>query len=142
MSPPRRLRRPRWPRLDVLSIVLAPLGVSVIVAAHLLDGATMGALLQGPSALVVFGGTLGAKLALAGHQVALLARGPNLNVLATEGLRLVDHVDDLTGRLRLPASDRPADLGPQDLVVVSLKSHQIAEVVDGLKQGERSGVKL
>ena len=62
MSAPRRLRRRRWPRLDVLSIVLAPLGVSVIVAAHLLDGATMGALLQGPSALVVFGGTLGAIL--------------------------------------------------------------------------------
>ena len=78
------------------------------------------------------GSTLGAKLALAGHQVALLARGANLNVLATEGLRLIDHVDDLTGRLRLPASDRPADLGPQDLVIIALKSHQIPEVLGGL----------
>ena len=78
------------------------------------------------------GSTLGAKLALAGHQVVLLARGANLNVLATEGLRLVDHVGDLTGRLRLPASDRPADLGPQDVIFIALKSHQIPEVVAGL----------
>jgi 2-dehydropantoate 2-reductase len=78
------------------------------------------------------GSTLGAKLALAGHQVSLLARGANLGVLATEGLRLVDDVDELTGRLRLPASDRAADVGPQDLVIIALKSHQIPEVVAGL----------
>ena len=78
------------------------------------------------------GSTLGAKLALAGHEVALLARGANLNVLATEGLRLVDDVDGLTGRLRMPASDRPADLGPQDAIFIALKSHQIPEVVAGL----------
>lgn len=55
-------RRRRWPRLDLLSIALAPLGVSVVLAAHLLDGSTVAALFQGPSALVVFGGTLGAVL--------------------------------------------------------------------------------
>lgn len=58
----RHLRRRRWPRLDVLSIVLAPLGVAVIVAAQWLDGSTLAALVQLPSALVVFGGTLGAVL--------------------------------------------------------------------------------
>ena len=58
----RRPRRRRWPRLDVLSIVLAPLGVGVVAAAQLLDGAQFAALLQGPAALVVFGGTLGAVL--------------------------------------------------------------------------------
>ena len=55
-------RRRRWPRLDLLSIVLAPLGIGVIAAAHLLDGSQLGALIQGSSALVVFGGTLGAIL--------------------------------------------------------------------------------
>jgi 2-dehydropantoate 2-reductase len=78
------------------------------------------------------GATLGAKLALAGHQVALLARGANLTVLSTEGLRLVDHVDSLTGRLRLPASDKPADPGPQDAVIIALKSHQIPSVLPSL----------
>jgi chemotaxis protein MotA len=55
-------RRRRWPRLDILSILLAPLGIGVVVAAQLLDGSTLSALVQGPSALVVFGGTLGAIL--------------------------------------------------------------------------------
>jgi chemotaxis protein MotA len=55
-------RRRRWPRLDLLSIILAPLGVVVVVAGHALDGSRLASLIQGPSALVVFGGTLGAIL--------------------------------------------------------------------------------
>lgn len=62
MTPGHRLRRRRWPRLDVLSIAVAPLGIAVVLAAQLLDGSRLGALLQGPSALIVFGGTLGAVL--------------------------------------------------------------------------------
>ncbi len=56
------MRRRRWPRLDLLSIALAPLGIGVVLAAQLLDGSPIGGLLHGPSALVVFGGTLGAVL--------------------------------------------------------------------------------
>lgn len=52
----------RKPRLDLPSILLAPLGIAVVVAAQLLDGSALAGLLQGPSALVVFGGTLGAVL--------------------------------------------------------------------------------
>lgn len=59
---PRTPRRRRWPRLDILSILLAPLGIGVVVAAQLLDGSPLAALVQGPSALIVFGGTLGAIL--------------------------------------------------------------------------------
>ncbi len=55
-------RRRRWPRLDILSIVLAPLGVAVVLGGHVLDGSQLASLMQGPSALVVFGGTLGAIL--------------------------------------------------------------------------------
>ena len=58
----RQVRRRRWPRLDVLSILLAPLGIGVVAAAQLLDGSRLSSLIQGPSALVVFGGTLGAIL--------------------------------------------------------------------------------
>jgi chemotaxis protein MotA len=54
--------RRRWPRLDVLSIALAPLGIVVILLAQWLDGSAFGALLQGSSALVVVGGTLAAIL--------------------------------------------------------------------------------
>lgn len=55
-------RRRRWPRLDLLSILLAPLGIAVVAMGHLLDGSHVASLLQLPSALVVFGGTLGALL--------------------------------------------------------------------------------
>jgi chemotaxis protein MotA len=55
-------RRRQWPRLDILSIVLAPLGVAVVAAGHVLDGSQLAGLVQGPSALIVFGGTLGAIL--------------------------------------------------------------------------------
>jgi chemotaxis protein MotA len=57
-SGPRR----RLPRLDLLSIALAPLGILVIVFAQVVDGSPIAALLQGSSALVVFGGTLAAIL--------------------------------------------------------------------------------
>jgi chemotaxis protein MotA len=62
MTQSRRSRRGRWTRLDLLSIALAPLGVFVILLAQWLDGSAPWALLQGSSALVVVGGTLGAIL--------------------------------------------------------------------------------
>jgi chemotaxis protein MotA len=49
-------------RLDIASLLLAPLGLLVIVYAQALEGVPLGALVQGPAALIVFGGTLGAVL--------------------------------------------------------------------------------
>jgi chemotaxis protein MotA len=60
---PRRARsRGPWPRLDMLSIALAPLGIVVILLAQWLDGSAIGMLFQAPSALIVGGGTLAAIL--------------------------------------------------------------------------------
>src|SRR5262245_35578289 len=59
---PRQPRRRRFPRLDVISILVAPLGIAMVAAAHALDGSNLSGLLQTSSALVVFGGTLGAIL--------------------------------------------------------------------------------
>ncbi len=50
------------PRLDILSIALAPLGILVVLLAQFLDGSPLAALVQGSSALVVGGGTLAAIL--------------------------------------------------------------------------------
>lgn len=58
MTPVRRRRR----RLDLLSIALAPAGVVVILLAQQVDGGALSSLMQGPAALIVFGGTLGAVL--------------------------------------------------------------------------------
>ena len=52
----------RQVRLDLLAVALAPLGIGVILLAQYLDGSPFAALLQGSSALVVFGGTFAALL--------------------------------------------------------------------------------
>jgi 2-dehydropantoate 2-reductase len=79
------------------------------------------------------GGVLGARLAAAGHEVCLLARGAHLQAIRRSGLKLVDHPGAGAAELRLPASDAPADFGPQDLVVIALKAHAIAPMLPRLR---------
>lgn len=56
------MARPLRRRLDLLSIAVAPLGVIVILLAQQADGGLLRSLMDGPAALIVFGGTLGAVL--------------------------------------------------------------------------------
>lgn len=78
------------------------------------------------------GGFLGAKLALAGEDVTLVARGANFEAIRKNGMRLLatDGVDYVARNLR--AVSRPADAGPQDLVVLGMKAHQVEAVVGEL----------
>jgi 2-dehydropantoate 2-reductase len=69
------------------------------------------------------GGYLGVKLARAGVDVSLVARGPHLEAIRRNGLTLVS--EGHTDTVSLPASSDPAELGPQDYVVVGLKAHQL-----------------
>ncbi len=70
------------------------------------------------------GGHLAAKLAAAGHQVSVVARGANLAAIRANGIALREgaHADAriIGGRVR--ASDRPSDLGAQDVVFVTTKA--------------------
>jgi 2-dehydropantoate 2-reductase len=76
------------------------------------------------------GGTLGARMVEAGHQVAWLARGANLAALR-EGLRLESPNGDL--RLgRQEAEDDPRKLGRADALVVSVKTYSLAELAPRL----------
>ncbi|MDW8468519.1 MAG: 2-dehydropantoate 2-reductase [Burkholderiales bacterium] len=72
------------------------------------------------------GGLIAARLAQAGHDVAAVARGAHLAAIRAQGLRL----RCATGETRIPlrASDDPAELGPQDCVVVAVKAHSLREV--------------
>jgi 2-dehydropantoate 2-reductase len=79
------------------------------------------------------GGVLGARLASSGHEVGLLARGAHLMAIRGGGLKLVDHPGADPADLRLAASDDPADLGPQDLVVIALKAHAIPPMLPRLR---------
>ncbi|XAS75841.1 2-dehydropantoate 2-reductase [Dermatophilaceae bacterium Sec6.4] len=66
------------------------------------------------------GGTLAAAFAGGGATVSLLARGATLAAVQRDGL-LIEHAGEVAC-YRLVASDDPADLGPQDLVVVAVKA--------------------
>jgi len=73
------------------------------------------------------GGYMGVKLAEAGADVSLVARGPHLAAMQENGLRLIEETGETT--VKVTASDNPADLGPQDYVIVTLKAHSVPPVV-------------
>src|SRR5512146_859668 len=66
------------------------------------------------------GGWVAAKLALAGEQVNVVARGDTLHLIHSEGLRLkereAEFVADVIG------SDDCAPLGHQDILIVAVKA--------------------
>ena len=76
------------------------------------------------------GGYLAVRLAHAGHEVSAIARGPHLAAICANGLKLVEAEQELVADLE--ATDRIADLGAQDVVLLALKAHQITVVVDDL----------
>lgn len=72
------------------------------------------------------GAVYGARLAAAGHELALVARGDHLDAIRQDGLRVKSpagdaHLTDLT------ASADPAEIGPVDLVLHATKMTALAE---------------
>jgi len=77
------------------------------------------------------GGLLGAKLALSGEDVTLIARGPHLAAMKDKGLRLRIDGQELTAR---PAvTDDPAKAGPQDYVLITLKAPSVAPIAAAMQ---------
>jgi 2-dehydropantoate 2-reductase len=78
------------------------------------------------------GGFVAGRFAKSGHTVSVILRGKNLSaVRAQAGLRLIEQDG---GEYLAPvfATDRISEAGPQDLVVLAVKSHQVAEVAADL----------
>ena len=73
------------------------------------------------------GGYMGVKLAKAGADVSLVARGPHLAAMQEQGLTLIEEGETTT--VPVTASDDPAALGVQDYVIVTLKAHSVPPVV-------------
>jgi 2-dehydropantoate 2-reductase len=69
------------------------------------------------------GGLLGARLALAGEEVTLIARGPHLAAFKANGLTLRTEGKELAARPQ--ATGDPHEAGPQDAVIVTLKAHSV-----------------
>jgi 2-dehydropantoate 2-reductase len=73
------------------------------------------------------GGYMAAKLAQVGADVSLVARGPHLAAMQARGLTLIEDGQTTTHPVR--AAENPADLGPQDYVIITLKAHSVPAVV-------------
>ena len=74
------------------------------------------------------GGYLGAKFSRAGAEVSLVARGAHLAAMRRNGVRILADDDEFVAHPR--CTDDPAELGPQDYVVVALKAHSVPGCVD------------
>lgn len=72
------------------------------------------------------GGYLAARLALAGRDVSIIARGEHLSAIRTNGLVVESGSERLT--VTLPASNSLTDLPPQDVVIVTTKVTALASV--------------
>jgi 2-dehydropantoate 2-reductase len=75
------------------------------------------------------GGFVGAKLALAGEQVTFMVRGANLAAIRANGVRLVmsDGTEQVAGHVT--ATDDYNAAGPQDMVILAVKAHQVEALV-------------
>jgi 2-dehydropantoate 2-reductase len=69
------------------------------------------------------GGYVGAKLAEAGHEVAVVARGAHLRAIGERGLRLEER--GAVRALSVRATGRAEDLGRQELVIIATKAHAL-----------------
>ncbi len=86
------------------------------------------------------GGYLGVQLALAGSDVTLIARGPHLEAMRADGVRLL--IDGEERVAHPDCTDDPAQAGEQDYVIVTLKAHSAPRVVEAMQPllGPRTAV--
>src|ERR1039458_5527501 len=68
------------------------------------------------------GGAIGGRLAHAGHDVILIARGAHLDALRTGGLRLVTPDEELHPPVTVVGSPAEAAPRPGDVVILAMKS--------------------
>lgn len=77
------------------------------------------------------GGMMGVKLHNLGEEVTLIARGPHLAAIqANNGLKLTMNDGTVEFAEGIAATDDMRSIGPQDLVILSVKAHQITPIVD------------
>jgi 2-dehydropantoate 2-reductase len=79
------------------------------------------------------GGYLGARLSAAGQDVTFIARNRNLEAINARGFRLI--LEDGSELLapNAKAVQRYADAGPQDVVLLTVKAHQVRDLLPDLR---------
>lgn len=85
------------------------------------------------------GGYLGGLLAASGEEVTFIARGPNLEAIRRSGMSV--KLED--GRVVLGKGAATASMqeaGPHDVVLLTVKAHQVAPIAADLRQDRKSVV--
>ena len=77
------------------------------------------------------GGHLGAMMSRAGYDVSLIARGPHLEAMRANGLKQITRDEEFVTYPHM--TDDPSTLGPQDYVIMALKSYQAPGVVEAIQ---------
>lgn len=77
------------------------------------------------------GAHIGVLMKRAGVDVSLIARGAHLDAIRRDGLKLLIGGEEKIAKM--PASNDPKELGPQDYVIVALKSHQAWEAAEQMR---------
>lgn len=73
------------------------------------------------------GGYVGGWLGAAGEEVTFIARGANLDAIQRHGMKVIGE-DGAEVVATGAAYERPADAGPQDVVVLAMKAHQVGAI--------------
>jgi len=76
------------------------------------------------------GGYVGAYLSRAGEDVVLVARGPQLRAIQAGGIRIRLQTEEFSARPR--AVEDPAEIGPVDAVLLTVKAHSLAQIAPRL----------
>ncbi|MBL0718850.1 2-dehydropantoate 2-reductase [Piscinibacter sp. Jin2] len=79
------------------------------------------------------GGYLGAQLSRAGEEVTFIARNKNLETIRRDGFRLTLENGETVHAPNVKAVQDPAEAGPQDAVLLTVKAHQVADLLPGLR---------
>lgn len=79
------------------------------------------------------GGYLGAKLAIAGEDVSFIARNKNLAAIRANGFRLILEDGSEQHAPTAKAVQDMAEAGPQDAVLLTVKAHQVKDLLPGLR---------
>jgi 2-dehydropantoate 2-reductase len=81
------------------------------------------------------GGAIATKIASSlGDEVtvSVIARGAHLEAIVRHGLTLHEAGAEAPINVKVTATDNPADLPPQDLVITGLKGHQLSPAAEGM----------
>ena len=77
------------------------------------------------------GGYIGCCLSKAGANVSLIARGPHKEAIEKNGLTLI--TGNSSDNFNLKVTENPKELETQDYIIIGVKAHAIAGIVENLK---------